>query len=328
MVLAALLTRLVRRMLARALGPERDVEDSLQKSLFLCLFNKISGLRNPAALRAFIVSIAIRTLRHEIRRRKLRNWLRLDGNVAVEDVRAVNPDPDAREALIRFYALLDRISTRDRSVFVLHVIEGMDIEAIANALGVSVPTTRRCLTRARERMLLLAGRDPTLVDYVSRIRRGSAAVKPKSSLTPLSSEWSSSRASSAKRPMKSGSGSSWPRFRARHRSSQPGRAAPEICGGGARGSTLGTVALVGDARPKIGSAIASAMVLSVRATSSASNTRASRSRTRSRLELGNGARARIREVTAHGARVDLVDGDVSVDIVKAEGNAWFVQAGL
>jgi len=47
----------------------------------------------------------------------------------------------------------------------------------------------------------------------------------------------------------------------------------------------------------------------------------------SRLQLGNGARARIREVTAHGARVDLVDGEVSVDIVKAEGNAWFVQAG-
>ncbi|HKO53042.1 MAG TPA: FecR domain-containing protein [Polyangiaceae bacterium] len=47
----------------------------------------------------------------------------------------------------------------------------------------------------------------------------------------------------------------------------------------------------------------------------------------SRLKLTNGARARIDEVTAHGARVDLVDGEVAVDIVKAEGNAWFVQAG-
>lgn len=162
---------MVRRMLARALGPERDVEDSLQE-VFLCLFNKVPELRNPAALRAFIVSIAIRTLRHEIRRRKLRSWLRLDGNVAVEDVRAINPDPDAREALIRFYSLLDRINTRDRSVFVLHVIEGMDMEAIAEALEVSVPTVRRCLTRARERISLLAGRDSTLVDYVSKFDTG------------------------------------------------------------------------------------------------------------------------------------------------------------
>jgi RNA polymerase sigma-70 factor (ECF subfamily) len=160
---------LVRRILARALGPERDVEDSLQE-VFLCLFNKAPELRNPAALRAFIVSIAIRTLRHEIRRRKLRSWLRLDGASAAEDLRAVSPDTDAREALTRFYALLDRISTRDRSVFVLHVIEGMDVEAIASALQVSVPTVRRCFTRARERIALLAGRDPMLVDYVSKFQ--------------------------------------------------------------------------------------------------------------------------------------------------------------
>jgi hypothetical protein len=47
----------------------------------------------------------------------------------------------------------------------------------------------------------------------------------------------------------------------------------------------------------------------------------------SRFQLANGARARISELTAHGARVDLLEGEVSVDIVKAEGNAWFVQAG-
>ena len=160
---------LVRRILSRALGPERDVEDSLQE-VFLCLYNKAPELRNPAALRAFIVSIAIRTLRHEIRRRKLRSWLRLDGSAAAEDLRSVNPDTDAREALTRFYALLDRINTRDRSVFVLHVIEGMDVEAIASALQVSVPTIRRCFARARERIALLAGRDPMLVDYVSKFQ--------------------------------------------------------------------------------------------------------------------------------------------------------------
>ena len=47
----------------------------------------------------------------------------------------------------------------------------------------------------------------------------------------------------------------------------------------------------------------------------------------SRLDLTSGARANIEEVTAHGARVNLVDGQVAVDIVKAEGNAWFIQAG-
>jgi len=47
----------------------------------------------------------------------------------------------------------------------------------------------------------------------------------------------------------------------------------------------------------------------------------------SRLKLTSGARARINDVTAHGAHVDLLEGEVAVDIVKADGNAWFVQAG-
>jgi len=52
------------------------------------------------------------------------------------------------------------------------VIEGMDVESIASALEVSVPTIRRCYTRARERIVLLAERDPTLVDYVSKFQVG------------------------------------------------------------------------------------------------------------------------------------------------------------
>jgi FecR-like protein len=47
----------------------------------------------------------------------------------------------------------------------------------------------------------------------------------------------------------------------------------------------------------------------------------------SQLKLTSGARARVGEVTAHGARVNLLEGELAVDIVKAEGNAWFVQAG-
>ncbi len=47
----------------------------------------------------------------------------------------------------------------------------------------------------------------------------------------------------------------------------------------------------------------------------------------SEVQLAQGARAKVEEVTAHGALVELGEGQVSVDIVKAQGNAWFVQAG-
>lgn len=161
---------LVRRILVRSLGPERDVEDAIQ-DVFLCVFDKARSLRNPASLRAFIVSVTVRSLRYEIRRRKLRSWLRLDGDAETPDLRTVNVDTDSREALARFYELLDRINTRDRTAFALHFIEGMSLPEVAEAMSVSVPTVRRCLARSREKLTLLAGRDPLLVEYVSRLEQ-------------------------------------------------------------------------------------------------------------------------------------------------------------
>jgi RNA polymerase sigma-70 factor (ECF subfamily) len=161
---------LVRRILARSLGPARDIEDTIQ-DVFLCVFDKGPTLRNPASLRAFIVSVTIRSLRYEIRRRKLRSWLRLPGEPETLDLRSVEIDTDSREALERFYQLLDRINTRDRTAFSLHFIEGMDIREIARAMDVSVPTIRRCLIRARQKLTLFAGRDPILVEYVSNLDR-------------------------------------------------------------------------------------------------------------------------------------------------------------
>jgi RNA polymerase sigma factor (sigma-70 family) len=58
-------------------------------------------------------------------------------------------DFDAREALTRFYALLDHFSASDRAACVLRNIEGMDLEEVAQALGVSLATVKRDLTVAK-----------------------------------------------------------------------------------------------------------------------------------------------------------------------------------
>jgi RNA polymerase sigma-70 factor (ECF subfamily) len=142
--------------------------------VFLNVFDKVPMLRNPDSLRAFIVSIAIRTSRSEIRRRKVRSWLRLEDSTETPDLRTVSVDTDSREALTRFYEILGRIKLRDRTAFTLHFIEGMEIPEVAQAMSTSVPTVRRCLARSRERLALLAGRDPLLVDYVNRRQREGA----------------------------------------------------------------------------------------------------------------------------------------------------------
>ena len=162
---------LVRRIVARSLGAEREVDDAVQ-DVFLSVFGKIPTLRNPASLRAFIVSVAIRTLRSEIRRRKVRSWLRFHDEIETPDLRTVQADTDSREALVRFYEILERINLRDRTAFVLHFIEGLELPEVAQAMEVSIPTVRRCIARSREKLALVAGRDPLLVDYVTRQRGG------------------------------------------------------------------------------------------------------------------------------------------------------------
>ena len=47
---------LVRRILRRSLGPQHDVEDIVQ-DVFLCLFQRVHTLRDPVALKAFVIAI-------------------------------------------------------------------------------------------------------------------------------------------------------------------------------------------------------------------------------------------------------------------------------
>jgi RNA polymerase sigma-70 factor, ECF subfamily len=159
---------LVRRILRRSLGPQHDVEDIVQ-DVFLCLFQRVHTLRDPVALKAFVIAITVRTVRYEIRRARVRRWVGLSRSAELPDLRVVNADNGARHALLHFYRALERINERDRTAFVLRFVEGMEAAEVAAALGVSVPTARRCFTRAWERVTFFAQRDPFLVDYLSEL---------------------------------------------------------------------------------------------------------------------------------------------------------------
>jgi RNA polymerase sigma-70 factor, ECF subfamily len=159
---------LVRRILRRSLGPQHDVEDIVQ-DVFLCLFERVHTLRDPVALKAFVIAITVRTARYEIRRARVRRWVGLSRTAELPDLRVVNADTNSQHALIHFYRALNRINERDRTAFVLRFIEGMEASEVATALEVSVPTARRCFTRAWERVTFFAQRDPFLVDYLSTL---------------------------------------------------------------------------------------------------------------------------------------------------------------
>jgi RNA polymerase sigma-70 factor (ECF subfamily) len=155
---------LVRRILRRTLGPV-DVEDGVQDA-FLRLFRDLDSLRDPSALRSYLIGITLHVAKSELRRRRAKRWLLLseDGVIAEPDALAADDEP--RAAIRRLYRMLDHISDERRTVFVLRYVEGLELAELAVVLDCSLATTKRRVADVARRVCLLAASDPLLAPYL------------------------------------------------------------------------------------------------------------------------------------------------------------------
>jgi RNA polymerase sigma-70 factor (ECF subfamily) len=156
---------MVHRLLKRALGPSPDREDLVQ-NVFMAAFARIRSLRDAGALRSFIYSIAVRTLKWELRRRRVRRILHLSPTGHLPDLPVRATDSETRQILGRFYLLLDQLGANERAAFVLRHMEGEKLEEIAEHLGVSLATVKRWLNRASQKLSALIESDRELTSYV------------------------------------------------------------------------------------------------------------------------------------------------------------------
>jgi RNA polymerase sigma factor (sigma-70 family) len=78
------------------------------------------------------------------------------------DLPQATPDVESRELLRKFYTLLDRLSARDRLVFILRRVESMTIEEIAATMDLSPSTVKRSMTHASRRLSRWVESDPRL----------------------------------------------------------------------------------------------------------------------------------------------------------------------
>ena len=162
---------MVDRLLRRSLGPRQDVED-LTQEVFLRLFAKLHTLEDPEVLRSFIYSIAVRVLRWDLRRRWIRRTVRLLPIGSLPDRATPSQNFEARQAVSRFYDILDRLGDRDRVAFVLQNMEGLTLQESAQSLGISVATFKRRLSRASQRIQFFVAKDSALQAYLEREMRG------------------------------------------------------------------------------------------------------------------------------------------------------------
>lgn len=148
----------------RTLGSKGEADD-LAQEVFARLFQRAHTLQDPNCLRSFIYSFAVRALKSQLRYRRLRAWLAFKSPETLVDLRVVTPDVESRELLQKFYGFLDRLSPRDRLVFLFRRVEFMTVEEIANTLGISVSTVKRSMTRASNRLSRWVQSDPALAAF-------------------------------------------------------------------------------------------------------------------------------------------------------------------
>ncbi len=159
----------IRRVLVRVLGHDRDIEDLLQ-DVFLRALARIEQLSAPDKLSAWVVSIAVFTARGAIRYRRRRKWLRFVGPDDVPERPAPARDDEAAEALRATYRVLDELGTDERIVFALRHIDAMELTEVASACDCSLATIKRRLRRAEERFCQVAKGHDALDPWVAGAR--------------------------------------------------------------------------------------------------------------------------------------------------------------
>jgi RNA polymerase sigma-70 factor (ECF subfamily) len=154
----------VQRILARILGQDESLADLVNETFFRAL-ERINAVEDEDGLKPWLTTIAVFVARERIRQRKRQKWLELFGHEAPE-VAAPAPSEETKEAVKRLYHALDEMPEKERVVFALRFIEGMELTEVAAACDLSLATVKRVLQRAERRFVAFSERDALLREWM------------------------------------------------------------------------------------------------------------------------------------------------------------------
>lgn len=138
--------------IVRRLHAGHDVEDLVQDT-FADGLADLDSLREPAALRSWLLGIAVRRVQRAQRKRSLmrRFFVPVEAGLLEQEAsRDCSPEQLAELALVD--AALARAGEAERTAWVLRRIEGEKLTAIAEITRVSLATVKRRITAADARV--------------------------------------------------------------------------------------------------------------------------------------------------------------------------------
>jgi RNA polymerase sigma-70 factor (ECF subfamily) len=137
----------VYRLTAAILGDEADATDAAQKT-FVAAWRQVRTLRDADRLDTWLQRIAINASRMTIRARSRRRIREIPSSEVEAAASRVAVDPPGSDAAV-LDAALGRLPLDQRSILVLHHLEGRTLEEIASVLEIPVGTAKSRLFTAR-----------------------------------------------------------------------------------------------------------------------------------------------------------------------------------
>jgi RNA polymerase sigma-70 factor, ECF subfamily len=131
----------------RLLGDDAELDDIVQET-FVAAARHLDSLVNASALRAWLVSIAVRRVHKQLSARRRRRFVLSN----LFDLVARSSDPEDRRQVDELYDALDRLPVDLRVPWSLHRIEELSLPEVALACGVSLSTVKRRIADAEQRL--------------------------------------------------------------------------------------------------------------------------------------------------------------------------------
>ena len=138
----------------RILGEDDSVDDLVQET-FVEAFLHIDSVRDPARIRGWLATVAVRKTKRSLAARYRKALLTnvLHSNAKVE--RAL--DEGTRDLAEALYEALDRLSPGLRIPWTLHRIEGHPLSVVAEECEMSLATVKRRINKADKRLKKVLG---------------------------------------------------------------------------------------------------------------------------------------------------------------------------
>jgi RNA polymerase sigma-70 factor (ECF subfamily) len=132
----------------RLLGADSEVDDVVQ-DVFLAALGGLSQLRDPGAVKGWLATVTVRTVRRRLRVRRMKAWLGFDDVANFNEPIAAQASAEQQVLLHQVYRALDGSPVEQRLAWTLRHVQGETLEEVARLTDCSLATAKRRVAAAQ-----------------------------------------------------------------------------------------------------------------------------------------------------------------------------------